>query len=725
MPSVDEDWTTAAALSLVRKKVKIMKHPQQAIKALITSTIAFSLLLTILIFPTNSFGQAMPNPVPANEPIATGSYVIAMDNNYQGRGIEGSNCMNDWFNLRAYGLAVRLLHNNIPVKWAISATKSDKDGVDFTAQVTRQYGRSTNCGDINGGNYSFRGGPLVIPVEYTGLADPVIAQFNSEIGDSRDWVRVYRTTAPTTAPVRYTLTHKPLVAVGPDGGGHGDGVYQRLFNRAKITSAPNTNAWDYVENDILTPDSCFTIAAQAHAADNAVNYIQTYRNFAMNGGNLLLQCKSVETFENHLGFGLFQTTNGWTNIFTTNTNGSDVDTPLVFPNPAMPFNQFVGDLDNEPGYVTEYSVGATSSIRPGTLIAARNSFLTGPYRDYSNRNVATVSRIGSSQAGGHVFELGGHAYAYDGSTFENQLDGINGARMALNTLLVPATRPGCSLAQPQVLGFKHVRLVTDVNGNGFINQGDTVEWTINYINTSSQPAINFQIEDVLQTGVVITATGAQTVTPVGPGTSAAKNPNYNGAGNNNLLAPGATLGAGERITVVIPTTVTASSGQVLNHPLATGSNMQVSGVTTDTIDNGTITGHDVTVPTGSYPQDPWQTGGLDPTGIQILSPSAADASVRGSVRTPSGHGIGRAIITLTDLETGDVRTTTTSSFGRFSFTEVESNRFYIISVSQGRYEFTPSEYSFMVNDDVAGLTFIGTSVGSSGTGVTNSATGVK
>src|SRR5690606_24621765 len=162
--------------------------------------------------PNTVNAQAVPNPAPADEAIPVGSYVIAMDNVYQGSA--GGACNGFSFNLRAYGLAVRLLHNNIPLKWVISPTKTDKDDTDFTATVTRVYGQ--NC--KNGGNYDFAGGPLVISQEYVAQAAPIIEAFNAEISSNSGKVRVYRTTQPTTAPVRYTLTHKPLVAVGPDGG---------------------------------------------------------------------------------------------------------------------------------------------------------------------------------------------------------------------------------------------------------------------------------------------------------------------------------------------------------------------------------------------------------------------------------------------------------------------------------------------------------------------------
>ena len=65
--------------------------------------------------------------ISSTELIPAGSYVIAMDDALQG----GSN-----FNLKTYGLIVRLLHADIPLKWAIKSGKS-KDGTDFSVNASR------------------------------------------------------------------------------------------------------------------------------------------------------------------------------------------------------------------------------------------------------------------------------------------------------------------------------------------------------------------------------------------------------------------------------------------------------------------------------------------------------------------------------------------------------------------------------------------------------------
>lgn len=72
-------------------------------------------------------------PVPANygnTNMPTGSYVIAMDNTNQ------QSAATSTFNMRAYGLVVHLLNNNVRVRWVIKAQKS-KDAVDFTVNASR------------------------------------------------------------------------------------------------------------------------------------------------------------------------------------------------------------------------------------------------------------------------------------------------------------------------------------------------------------------------------------------------------------------------------------------------------------------------------------------------------------------------------------------------------------------------------------------------------------
>ncbi len=55
----------------------------------------------------------------------------------------------------------------------------------------------------------------------------------------------------------------------------------------------------------------------------------------------------------------------------------------------------------------------------------------------------------------------------------------------------------------------------------------------------------------------------------------------------------------------------------------------------------------------------------------------ATASIRGSVADPSGKSIGSAIVTLTSVRQGTVRTFTTQSDGQFSFTTLEAANYIV------------------------------------------------
>jgi len=677
----------------VLRKVTIMKCPN-SLRFSHGLIHAFLILAFFAVTGSTALSQSGSSLM---EPFDSGSLIIAMDNDKQGK---GSGCNNsEAFNLRAYGLAVRLLYANVPLKWVI-ANKTTKDATDMTVNATRITG--SNC--QNGGtNTAFSGGPLVIPAEYASAATPVITTFNNEISGTDNDVRVYQANASFVAPVRYTLTHKPKIAVGPDGGGFGSGIYQELFDRAKLRDAANNPYYDNVDNIIISPDSCYTIAAQAHASSTAINFINIYRQFAESGGNLLLQCYSVDVFENEPIYGRFQTTLGWT-VYGTNDNTA-VNTTLAYPNPGMPFNQFIGILADTDGRVTEYSLANNSAFQNGTLVAATN---TGGQN--ANKIVASVSRIGSSTAGGNVFELGGHAYnRITGGNNNTEIGRLNGERMALNSILVPATRPGCGLSIPSVKAFKVVRMSFDSNGNGLPNFGDRVEWELKYINDSNVDISNFQVSDPLDSKLIYYPSLIVTATS---GSTAAPNPAYNGTSVTQMLASGALLKAGGMITIKVKTVVNGF-GTILNQGTGTGTGIPGGGVKTDTADNttsGTVAGYPIGCGTngGCLSQVAYQTtSNQDPTGIDLgTAPSAGPANVQGRVVDATGRGIGRAMLTLQNANNGTVWTVISNSFGYFTFTEIPSGEFYVLTVQSKGYAFSSNSYAFELNDNIAGLTFV-------------------
>lgn len=86
-----------------------------------------------------------------------------------------------------------------------------------------------------------------------------------------------------------------------------------------------------------------------------------------------------------------------------------------------------------------------------------------------------------------------------------------------------------------------------------------------------------------------------------------------------------------------------------------------------------------------------------------LAPTAAGVPVSGRVMTASGSGLRGAAVVLDDGN-GNVRTALTSSFGYYSFDNVEAGRSYTVTVQSKRYQFTPKLVT--VGDAIEDLDFI-------------------
>lgn len=86
-------------------------------------------------------------------------------------------------------------------------------------------------------------------------------------------------------------------------------------------------------------------------------------------------------------------------------------------------------------------------------------------------------------------------------------------------------------------------------------------------------------------------------------------------------------------------------------------------------------------------------------------PTAALASVSGSVTTASGSGIANVRVTLTN-QAGESVAALTNSFGNFSFTEVRAGEIYVLTVSSRRYQFSVPTQVLVVSDNVSDLVFI-------------------
>ncbi len=89
---------------------------------------------------------------------------------------------------------------------------------------------------------------------------------------------------------------------------------------------------------------------------------------------------------------------------------------------------------------------------------------------------------------------------------------------------------------------------------------------------------------------------------------------------------------------------------------------------------------------------------------EMLSPTAASASIGGRVVTNDGRGIPYSQLTLTDMF-GLSRTAITGQLGYFRFEGLESGQAYILSVSAKQYSFAQPSIVVNLGEDVTELKF--------------------
>jgi len=92
--------------------------------------------------------------------------------------------------------------------------------------------------------------------------------------------------------------------------------------------------------------------------------------------------------------------------------------------------------------------------------------------------------------------------------------------------------------------------------------------------------------------------------------------------------------------------------------------------------------------------------------IQFLTPTAAGASVSGRVMTADGRGIRNAQMVITGDSLPEPLRVTTSSFGYYTFEDLELGQTYVLTVNSRRYMFsTPSRVISLV-DNITDADFI-------------------
>lgn len=332
--------------------------------------------------------------------LPSGSLVIAMDNTLQGSG--------GIFNIRAYGLAVRLLHAGVPLIWIIDPSKS-KDAADFSATATRIAPTAAASANRN-----FISGPLAVFPGYETQAQTVITAFNNLAGTK---VNVYQLTQSATVPVYANLVHKPFAAA-LNNGGNAD-IHTNIYDAAGLVV--NTHYKVEVAAN-LNSAVCYTFASEPHVSPGSISttIVNNVRNFVNNGGNFLAQCEGVEAYAN--------VSNG--SLLATYSSKPGIGGSIIYQNFAEPFAQFQSTLDDEGGSVESFKF----TTNPGLRVAYDSQDGLN-YKAYVGRLSTAVTA-----GGGFVHYLAGHKY--DGTGIGQ----VNGQRLLLNALLRTADRPGsCNL----------------------------------------------------------------------------------------------------------------------------------------------------------------------------------------------------------------------------------------------------------------------------------------
>lgn len=412
-------------------------------------------LLTIcycfLLFRIHAQNTDLPGPASNLQTLPAGSYVIAMDNNLQ------VNSAGD-FNLKAYGLVVYLLNNNVRVKWSIKAGKI-KDGVDFTA-TAEQLKPTLVSGGVS---RNFKAGPFVIfAADTAGVASLIDAFYSANSLTGLNRPQVYRlTTDASNVDVRYDLTaFRPKAAVLTDGGNQN--IHLAYMTAAGIPAESYATSQG---TDLLT--NCFTFASEPHNTNTGTavnNAISAIRDFVTKGGNFLAQCEAVNNYENN-SLGRFHASGGLT---ISNTN---IGTTLTYSNPDLSFSQYEGS----------YNASQGGSLKNWKLVGAA----INNEHDHATGTATNTSVIGASVAklyydkGGLVFYIGNHSFA------TTSLTGINGIRMYMNAFLTPSNT-NCPALVFTALDLR-LTAFSGNNRNGKVN----LLWTI----ANNELAKQFSIEE--------------------------------------------------------------------------------------------------------------------------------------------------------------------------------------------------------------------------------------
>lgn len=358
--------------------------------------------------------QDLPNP-PANlQLLPKDSYVIAMDNDYQGNGT--------LFNLRAYGLIVYLLNNDVKLKWVIRSGKA-KNETDFSVNSTRVI-------PANGAttNRDFKAGPFVIYNTDAAAVNllQLVSNFNNALPAGAAPVRLFRTNADVSVDIRYDLSgFVPRAAVLTDG--QNAAIHQAYFQACSVPAANYSTSI----NAAGLASGCYTFASEPHYDTQADGdpsvVVNNIRAFLLKGGNFLAQCHAVDSYESNT-HGHFMATGYLAGTSNCNNCGNFNNT---FPNADMSFAQIMGNYSmNLEGHTQEWRINGTR-INNSHVITRNNANAT-------EIGAMASKLLPANTRGGMVFYIGNHTFMND----LNSQAGVNGIRMYMNAFLTPTDPVG-------------------------------------------------------------------------------------------------------------------------------------------------------------------------------------------------------------------------------------------------------------------------------------------
>ncbi|HRK28022.1 MAG TPA: gliding motility-associated C-terminal domain-containing protein [Chitinophagales bacterium] len=392
------------------------------------SIIAFLHCIFVLLFLVSTsllHAQELPPVNPSAQTIATGSYLIPLDEAKQSVNIfdAATGLSFSGLNLSAYGLVYHLLQNQIPVKWVILTPKG-KDAPDFSANVTRVFPLAQppatesfissafviDLADINGAVCNPQNTPQL----------PDVATLIANFGNN---VAVYRLNNTASLNVRYTLRYPPQIGIMNNAGSN-FADFAQTFDAANIPYALLSNA------DFIANSACYTYILQPNATAglNVTGaFVPTVNSFLSGGGNLWVQSEMALGLENS---GFIMSTAGLTQL------NPIINPPYSYLGNNLPVMQFEGSFPSGvSGSLGTFSLLPGSSWRPITFTYM---LVTSPVG--VNQIFMTGADVNATSAGGNLYYCGGDAFTLSavpsGVATAGQV--IQAQRLFLNAAFIPA-----------------------------------------------------------------------------------------------------------------------------------------------------------------------------------------------------------------------------------------------------------------------------------------------